>query len=142
MAYCTNAELKTAMGGASVVAQYTDDSGAVPTEATITDAIARGDGEIDGYLSGRYKTPIDTSAFPKAAPVLRGISIVFATRLIQLLRDSVSPKAEDAYHHWIEWLREDPQLPADSPITSSTSIPAASFDYQPRVTGRENMERL
>lgn len=142
MAYCTNAELKTAMGGAAVVAKYTDDSGAVPTEATITDAIARGDGEIDSYLSVKYKTPINIAAFPKAAPALRGMSIIFATRLIQLLRDGVSPKIEEAYHHLIEWLQANPQLPADSPLTASTSIPSASFGSQTRVTGRANMERL
>ncbi len=42
MAYATNAELKTAMGGAAVVAKYTDDSGSTPTEATITQKIADG----------------------------------------------------------------------------------------------------
>ncbi len=142
MAYATNSEVITSMGGNAVVAKYTSDSGSSPTASTVTEAVAKGDGEIDGYLAKRYSTPIDTSAYPDSAAFLRGISVVFATRNIQLLRDAVSPAIVRAYDKWIAWLREDPIVPSDSILPGSTSQTEAVFDFQTRVSGRANMERI
>lgn len=77
MAYSVQADLEKLLNP-SVLVQLTDDDGdGLADTATITEAIAEADAEIDGYLGARYTIPV--SPVP---PLLRQLSVaVSAWRL-------------------------------------------------------------
>ncbi len=72
MAYCSPSDLLN-MISSEELTELTADSGDMPNELVVEEAIARADAEIDTYLGGRYSVPVTP-----VPPRLKALSVDMA----------------------------------------------------------------
>lgn len=146
MAYVTNAQVIESMGGDGIVAKYTDDTGSTPTASVVTEMIAKADGMMDSYIAMRYATPVDVTAYPKAAAVLRACSVSLSAFNIQAIRDMVAPDIKARQETWLEWLKGlakgEHEIPAGTELPGPTSVTDSEFVSETRRGGRDNFARI
>jgi len=77
MAYCSLEDLKKALPEASLIQLTDDESLGAVNEERVSEAISKADGEIDGYIGGRYSVPLST-----VPDVIRRCSVSIAVYLL------------------------------------------------------------
>ncbi len=103
MAYCTQADIIKLVQEATL-AQMTDDTAGVTVDAAkVTEAIAKADALIDGYLTGRYTVPLTT-----VLVIIRSASIDIAVYELYSRRGErgVPENVTDRYKNAIKTLTE------------------------------------
>ena len=105
MAYITNADIQTRLGNATYV-QLADDNGdGVAETAVVDEARLAAEGELDSYLAVRHLVPVDVTAHPKLAGVLKSAALDLAEYRLRLRRPPLSEDARRRRDQTIEWLR-------------------------------------
>jgi phage gp36-like protein len=142
MPYSTLTDLQQIVAEHVLVRLTQDDPDAsVVDEDVVASAIADGDAVIDGYLSGRYATPL--SPVPT---VVRSISLAFA-RYALFSRRGYDPKGPDAvvrmdYDDRMKLLqaigRGEVSLAAPAQVAEPSAT--AAIVSSPRVMSRERLE--
>ncbi len=105
MAYITNSDIQTRLGNATYV-QLADDNGAGAADTAVVDeARVAAEGELDSYLAVRHSVPVDVTAHPELAGVLKSAALDLAEYRLRLRRPPVSEDARRRRDQTIEWLR-------------------------------------
>ena len=133
MAYITTSDLETRIG-TTVAAQLTTDSGITPDTTIMAETVAAAMGEINGYLGRRYAVPIDTSAYPQVADVLKSIALDVAVYRLHTLRQPVPAGILESRDKAIEWCmrvsRAEILLPAATvPAGTTADGPASAYAF-------------
>ncbi len=141
MAYASGSELQTRLG--TTLYNELGDSDTSRQAQWISDA----DAEIDGYLSTRVATPINTGQSPGAVPKLRQLSLAIATFNAYANKPPVPEVIEKRYESAIEWLRAfekgDAELPVTVPIEGPTAMATVAKTYGDTPTfTTDDMARL
>ncbi len=123
MGYMTNADLQLRLGNEAYV-QLSDDNGDGAADTAVVDEVRlAAEAELNSYLSVRYAVPIDLTAHPDLANVLKSASLDLAEYRLRLRRPPVAADAIRLHRETVEWLkgvsRGDIELPA-------SSLPAAN----------------
>ena len=75
MSYITNSDIDLRLGTARYT-QLTDDTGTGSPDSDVADEARLGaEGEVDSYLSQRFRVPIDLTKHPEPASVLKSIAL-------------------------------------------------------------------
>ncbi|NUQ48213.1 MAG: DUF1320 domain-containing protein, partial [Phycisphaerae bacterium] len=91
MPYITDDDIKARLGPAAYV-QLTDDEGTgVENLERLAEARLGAIGEADSYLAGRYAVPVDLTAHPELAAVLRSFVLDLAAYRLHQRRPPVPP---------------------------------------------------
>ena len=153
MAYATLQNLKDRLGSStSPVGMYqrlTDRvSMATANDAVGQELVDQAQGVVNGYLAGRYLTPVDVSADTTLAVTLRDLTLAIAAFKAYashpLLAAQVAPAVRAAYDEAISLLKRIADgaaaLPgaAEIPSPVSSGSPATAVG-SPRVTTDVNM---
>jgi phage gp36-like protein len=107
MAYSTQADLQTAVGGLENLVQLADLENAYPGDggagisAAVADAIADADGIIDSYVGHRYAVPLSAPS-----RTIKTVSTNIAARILRANRYKGQPVQEDTDADKVdrEWL--------------------------------------
>ncbi len=102
MAYSTQAQVETAVGGPVRLAELSDlDNSGVADAGVIAEAIAEADGEIDSYLGQRFFVPLAT-----VPAVIASKSAAWAARVLRRNRANGRPLDDDIAREEIDikWL--------------------------------------
>lgn len=126
MAYCTQSDVQTEVGGSRTLVELADleDAGAgsgPAVAAGVTSAIAEADGYINSYLRQRFSVPLAA-----VAPEIAGLSAKWAARVLRRRRYKSQPLVEDQEAEKIDraWL----QLVSDGEIQLSVEPTTAASD--------------
>jgi phage gp36-like protein len=147
MAYATNADVEQRLGHTLYV-QLTDDVGTgVTDEAKVTEARSAAEAEIDSYLAGRYRVPVDTSSSAEVATLLRSVSLDLTEWRLHARRGAAPEAVRSKREAAISWLERVAAgrawLPAVSELAgSSCSGPVAEVVGEPRLLSRSELEGL
>src|SRR5262249_39230759 len=104
-------------------------------------------GEADGYLAARYATPVDLSAHPELAAVLKSFVLDLAEYRLHNRRPPVPDDVVRRHREAIEWLqrivRGQVSLPAMTAVAANTSRGAVAEAFgPPRVVTRETLRNV
>ena len=139
MAYISNSDIQTRLGGA-VYVQLTDDTGSgSANEAVVDEARAAAEGEVDAYLARRFAVPIDLSSHPELAGILKSISLDLAEYRLRLRRPPLAQEADDRRKHAMAWLQKVAATEIDLPAASA---PARSADAATKAQATGNQRVL
>lgn len=146
MAYATLDDLKAKLGGK--YAQLTDRAGG--TSATADDGVGQqildaACSEFDGWVGGRYQTPVDTSVDPARAERIKKSVLILAAKAAwedSPARMAMPPIIRQAYDDEMVWLKAvaagTAALPGPAVIPSATSEgPSAVAAGRPLVFGHD-----
>ncbi|MFH0901890.1 MAG: DUF1320 domain-containing protein [Pseudomonadota bacterium] len=135
MAYCSQADVTKAAGGAAKLVELTDieASGTLNT-AVLNDAIAEADAWIDGYLQKRYSVPLAST--PEDIRRLAAREVVF------LLKDARRATTDDDKSHHEERLLLLRDVAKGIRGLAVEPLPAASSNVAPEVMERDSDESI
>lgn len=142
MSYATNADIEQQMGSAAVV-QLTDDAGTgAAVAARVTEARVSAEAQVDSYLARRYAVPVEVSAEPQVAAILRCVTVDLAEYRLHARRPPVPVDVAARRAAALEWLQRVAEgrlaLPSLGELPAGASEgPAAMISGSPRVWGRE-----
>jgi phage gp36-like protein len=104
MAYISNSDLQTRLGPA-VYVQLADDDGDGSADAAVVDEVRlAAEGELNSYLSVRHAVPVDLSAHPELAGLLRGAALDLAEYRLRLRRPPVPEDIRRRRDQTVDWL--------------------------------------
>ncbi len=138
MAYATRRELIDRLTDAVATSLSASD-------AVIDEALAGADGEVNSYLAGRYRVPVD-AGHTQAASLLRTATLNLAEWQLWTRRGrEIPPRIQDARQASIGWLRDlaagRAVLPAATTIAAATvNAPAASIAGSSSVMTQSSMD--
>ena len=136
MAYATNAQLISRVGGSTAAAQLTSDSGSTPDQDVLTEVREAAEAEINRYLSKRQSVPVDVSGSDALAASLRELTLDVAEYRLHLRRKPVSEDTRSMYQRAIEFLQAYAKGDAGLPGDSSG---AGAYDFVRDDAGAEDM---
>ena len=144
MPYITNADIELRVGHSAYV-QLADDDGDGAADTAVVDAVRdAAEGEIDGFLAGRYQTPIDLSAHPELTGLMASLALDVAEYRLRLRRPPVAPDIGRRYEQTVEWLRRLATGVIQLPTLATASGPTAGGVRakaigEPRVLTRDEL---
>ncbi|MCK6483606.1 MAG: DUF1320 domain-containing protein [Phycisphaerae bacterium] len=145
MPYITDDDIKARLGPAAYV-QLTDDEGTgVENLERLAEARLGAIGEADSYLAGRYAVPVDLTAHPELAAVLRSFVLDLAAYRLHQRRPPVPPDVVRRHDEAVAWLTRVASgvvhLPAArSPAADASRAPAAIALGPGRVFRRDDFD--
>ena len=105
MAYITNADIQMRLGNATYV-QLSDDNGDGAADTAVVDeARIAAEGELDSYLAVRHAVPVDVTAHPELAGLLKSAALDLAEYRLRLRRPPLSDDARRRRDQTVDWLR-------------------------------------
>ncbi len=105
MTYISNADIQTRLGNTTYV-QLADDNGdGVADTAVVDEARVAAEGELDSYLAVRHAVPVDVTAHPDLAGVLKSAALDLAEYRLRLRRPPLSDDARRRRDQTVDWLR-------------------------------------
>ncbi len=126
MSYATTDDLAARLGPAGYL-QLTDDEGAgTPNAARAAEALAAAAAEIDSRLVGRYAVPVDVSAEPEAAGLLRALTLDLAEHRLHARRPPVPEDVRQKAASARQWLHDFLVGRAHLPLSHPAKEPAAA----------------
>ena len=145
MGYATNADVETRLGTALYV-QLADDAGTgAANEGVVNEARAAAEAEVNGYLAGRYRVPVDTSSSPETATLLKSVTLDLVEWRLHARRP---PVPEDVRSKWaaaVKWMEGVAVgrlwLPGE-PAGSESCGPVAAAVGESRLLSRSELEGL
>jgi len=136
MSYITAADIEERLGSAAYV-QLTDDAGTGSADPDkVEEARAGAEGEADSYFAVRYATPVDLSAHPELAAVLKSFVLDLAEYRLHARRPPMPADVVRRRGEAIAWLG---RVAAGAVQLPSTVTPATSPARAVAVTGTERM---
>lgn len=144
MAYITNNDIQLRVGAAAYV-QLADDDGDGTADAAVVDEVRLGaEGEVNGYLARRFRTPIDVAVHTELADLLKSVTLDVAEYRLRLRRPPVPADALHRYDQTVRWLRDVAEgridLPAISELPENTARgPAADHSGEARLLTRDEL---
>jgi phage gp36-like protein len=104
VAYITNEDIEKRMG-TSAYLQLADDNGDGTADAPVVDEARLGaEGEVNGYLAGRFAVPIDVAARPELAGLLASITLDLAEHRLRGRRPPVPDDVTRKRREAVAWL--------------------------------------
>lgn len=105
MAYITNADIQTRLGNTTYV-QLSDDNGDGAADTAVVDeSRIAAEGELDSYLAVRHAVPVDVTAHPELAGLLKSAALDLAEYRLRLRRPPLSDDARRRRDQTVDWLR-------------------------------------
>lgn len=104
MAYMTNSDIETRLGGAAYVQMADDDGDGVADAAVVDEARLGAEGEVDSYLARRFAMPIDLARHPELAGVLKSFALDLAEYRLRSRRPPIPQDAIDRHAKALAWL--------------------------------------
>ena len=147
MAYITNADIESWLGTEAYI-ELTDDDGSGSAEAARVDEARHGaEGEANSYLATRYAVPVDVSAQPEAAAVLRAFVLDLAAYRLHSRRPPVPADVVRRREEAVTWLGRVVagivQLPAGAAPRENPALGMiAKADGPARVMTRAELQDL
>jgi phage gp36-like protein len=136
MAYCTQDDIESRLGGEDLKALADHNGDGAPDAHVVAQAVASAGAMIDSYLGTKFGVPV--SPVPE---VLKTRAVNLAVYFLRLGRDSVTEDARRQYEDDVAWLREVVQgmvtLGIDPAPDESAAAPSARYDTQARIFGRD-----
>ena len=145
MGYITNDDIEERLGTALYV-QLTDDAGTGSPDTDVVDsAREEAEGEANSYLAQRYKVPVDLTAYPELAEVLKGFTLDLVEYRLHTRRPPVTDEVVAKHADAVEWLRDvaagEVSLPAATTVAPNTaSGPRGQAVGDPRLLSRGELE--
>lgn len=141
MAYCTEADLTLAVGGAARLKQLVDRDGNNANDAGVVDAaIAAADALIDSYANKRFAVP-----FNPVPPAIKELSKRLARYQLRDERATLSQadiETHKADVEWLEALAEGKVSPGVEPQPTKSSLMRDSASERPstKEVGRSQLK--
>jgi len=145
MSYITNSDIEKRLGAAAYV-QLTDDTGSGSADVAKVDEARLGAiGEADSYLAVRYQTPVDLTAHPELAAVLKSFVLDLAEYRLHNRRPPVPPDVVRRHSESLGWLARvaggSVHLPAITAVAADSSrAPLAEVVGPVRVFTRDDVD--
>lgn len=105
MAYITKDDIRIRLGNAAYVQMSDDEMTGSADEAVVDECRAAAEGELDSHLAVRHVTPIDVTAHPDLASLLKSVALDLAEYRMRLRRPPVAPDATRRHSLTADWLR-------------------------------------
>ena len=147
MSYITNSDIDLRLGTARYT-QLTDDTGTGSPDTDVADEARLGaEGEVDSYLSQRYRVPINLTKHPEPASVLKSIALDLVEYRLHSRRPPVPSAVSSKRNQAIAWLdrvaKADVILPSVEPIAENPAKGlAAETSSNERVFTRDELDNL
>lgn len=104
MSYITNADIETRFGH-TVFMQLADDDGDGTADVAVVDEVRlAAEGELNSYLAARHAVPVDVTAHPELAGVLKGAALDLAEYRLRLRRPPVPEDVRRRRDQTVNWL--------------------------------------
>jgi len=144
MSYIVNSDVELRLGAAAYVQLTDDDGDGVADTAVVDEARLAAEGEVNSYLARRFTVPIDVSAFPELADVLKSITLDAAEYRLRIRRPPAPQDVLEKYVRTLEWLRGVSEgrleLPSTAALPANTARGViAQAVGEERVLTREEM---
>lgn len=126
MSYLTNSDIEKRLGSQLYV-ELTDDAGTGSADPEkVEEARLGAEGEADSYLAGRYQTPVDVSATPSIAGVLKSFVLDIAVYRLHRRKPPVPADVSRSYVEAVTWLTRVSSAVAHLPLVSEAASSAQS----------------
>jgi phage gp36-like protein len=133
MSYCTQSDIEKLIPTLEL-AELTTESGSSPDAATVTEAIAKADAEIDSYLRAFFTVPLS----PTSARV-KSLSEDIAIYYLYMRRSTIPEPRQKAYDNAIAFLKLVAAGKASIPSTSVTASSGVQIESAAAIFERDNM---
>jgi phage gp36-like protein len=133
MPYCTPSDIEKLIPSLEL-AELTTESGSTPDAATVTEAIAKADAEIDSYLWAVFTLPL--SSTPAR---VKSLSEDIAIYYLYVRRSTVPEARQKAYDDAIAFLKLVAAGKASIPSTSISPSHGVQFESADSIFDRDNM---
>jgi len=142
MAYIVNQDIIDRLT-TETAARLTTESGSTPSTTVLDEIRLSAEGEVNSYLSKRYKVPVDLTAHADLAATLKGYTLDVAVYRAFVRRPPVPESAAETYKSAKEWLAKVSEgklpLPASvTPASTTSDDPPAGYGGSPSIVSREN----
>ena len=143
MSYITNSDIEKRLGTQAYV-QLTDDEASGSADAArVEEARLGAEGEANSYLSARYAVPVDLTAHPELAAVLKSFVLDLAEYRLHARRPPIPPDIVRRRAEAAAWLSAVAMgvvhLPAATAVPADASrAPLAEAVGPPRVFRRDD----
>jgi len=134
MSYITAADLERRLGTAAYVSLTDDEATGSADPGRVEEARLGAIGEADSYLAGRYQTPVDLTAHPEPAAVLKSFVLDLAEYRLHNRRPPVPADIVRRHAEAIAWLSRVASGAVHLPVASSPAS-NASRGTLARITG-------
>ncbi len=144
MAYITNADIEERLGSAAYV-QLTDDDGDGQADVGVVDEARLGaEGELNSYFARRYDVPIDLTAHPDLADLIKSFTLDLVEYRLRSRRPPVPQDITRRRADAVEWLTcvadGRVELPSATGVAASTARgPIAATLGNERVLSRDEL---
>lgn len=125
MSYTTNSELQRWLGPAIYLELTDDENEGVADDNRATEARLGAEGEVNSYLATRYAVPVELSAAPEAAALLRAVVLDLAAYRLHSRRPPVPPDLVRRREEVVTWLSRLAAGQAQLPVTAAPAENAA-----------------
>lgn len=126
MAYATIDDLALRLGPTAYV-ELTDDEGTgMPNVARAAEALAAAEAEIDSRLVARYAVPVDVSAEPQAAALLKALALDLAEHRLYARHPPAPQDVRDKAAFAREWLHDVLVGRAHLPLSQPAAVSASA----------------
>ncbi len=145
MSYITNADIESWLGTAAYIQLTDDDGSGSADEAKVDEARLGAEGEANSYLATRYRVPVDLTAEPEVAAVIRTFVLDLASYRLHSRRPPVPEDVVRRREEAVTWLGRVAsglvQLPAAlAPPENPALGEIARTDGPGRTMTRESLE--
>lgn len=146
MAYATQQQIQIGAGGLAKLVELTDQDNNAAVDVTVLGEVqSQADGWIDGFLSKRYATPVDTTALtPSGKAKLVRWSVdetVFRLRTARHLVDEHDTKLHTDLEAELKEYR-DGKRNLDEPLPNKSSAVISQFVENCGDVSRENLKGI
>ncbi len=129
--------------GATKASELTADSGTTPDEAKLLADLQEAEGEVNRYLAKRVQVPVDLTAHPELASMLRGLTLDIAVYRVHTRRPPVPEDHKTLYENaikaLIELAKNESTLPAaTTPASNAADEPTYGYGGSESDWNREN----
>ncbi len=121
MGYATLQDLELRLGPAAYVQLTDDEAAGSASAARAGEALAAAEGEVDSRVAVRYRTPVDVTAEPEAAALLKSIVLDLAECRLHARRPPVPEAVRDKASAARQWLRDLAAGRAQLPVAQSVA---------------------
>ena len=133
MPYCTQSDIEKLIPSLEL-AELTTETGSTPDAATVTEAIAKADAEIDSYLGAVFTLPL--SITPAR---VKSLSEDIAIYYLYVRRSTVPEARQKAYDDAIAFLKLVAAGKATLPSTSISPGQGVQIESAAPIFDRDNM---
>jgi len=120
MAYLTNEDIESRLGRDAFLQLTDDDGDNVADPPVVDEARLAAEGELDGYLAGRFRVPIDVTGQPRLAAFLASLALDLVEFRLRARRPPVAADAlrrrQEALNFLTRVAEGRAELPSAAPL--------------------------